>query len=124
MSSAVSRFGRSLIVRAFHSALLLVLLASTARAQFVRQAVGGISIDTKGVLVNAERDHNGLRQFWLDMLKPVPEQLNQQANIRKISAAWIGGVAGRNERPGGLARRGAFSGRTAAGGIRARLSAT
>ncbi|HET6884369.1 MAG TPA: DUF1598 domain-containing protein, partial [Pirellulales bacterium] len=95
MSSAVSRFGRRWFVRAFHSALLLVLLASTARAQFFRSAVGGISIDTKGVLANAERDHNGLRQFWLDMLKPVPEQLNQQANIRKISLRGLAELLGR-----------------------------
>ncbi|HEX7380334.1 MAG TPA: DUF1598 domain-containing protein [Pirellulales bacterium] len=71
--------------RAFYAALFVALLASSAQAQFYRQAVGGVSIDPKGVLVNAERDHNGLRQFWLDLLRPVPEQLNDKVNLRKIS---------------------------------------
>lgn len=81
------------IARALCLALLL-LLASTAHAQFYRQAVGGISIDPKGVLSNAERDHNGLRQFWLDLLKPVPDNANQQVALRKISLRGLAELVG------------------------------
>ena len=66
-------------------AAFLLSIASTAQAQFFRQAVGGISIDPKGVLANARHDSNGLRQFWLDLLKPVPEDLAQGSKLRKIS---------------------------------------
>lgn len=74
--------GARLLGAAFAVALILV---SSVQAQFFRQAVGGISIDPKGVLANAERDHNGLRQFWLDLLKPVPDDLQQASELRKIS---------------------------------------
>jgi hypothetical protein len=77
---------RGLGARLVVSALVVAIgLASTAQAQFFRQAVGGISIDPKGVLSNAERDHNGLRQFWLDLLKPVPGDLQHASKLRKIS---------------------------------------
>jgi hypothetical protein len=66
-------------------AAFLLSVASTAQAQFYRQAVGGISIDPKGVLANARHDANGLRQFWLDLLKPVPDDLAQSSKLRKIS---------------------------------------
>lgn len=73
-------------VRLPAAALALTLcLGTAAQAQFFRQAVGGISIDAKGVLANAVRDHNGLRQFWLDLLKPVPEDLRQESKRRVIS---------------------------------------
>ena len=86
MSYVLCCVSRRLRVGAFCPALLLVVaFTSAAHAQFVRQAVGGISIDTKGVLANAERDHNGVRQFWLDMLKPVPDNLNHESKLRKIS---------------------------------------
>ncbi|HEV3342872.1 MAG TPA: DUF1598 domain-containing protein [Pirellulales bacterium] len=58
---------------------------TTAYGQFFQQAVGGISINAKGVLSNAEKDHNGLRQFWLDNRQPVAGDLNQPAKLRKIS---------------------------------------
>ncbi|HVX11251.1 MAG TPA: DUF1598 domain-containing protein [Pirellulales bacterium] len=99
MSSVLCCVGRRsgiklLAARACCSALLLGVLGSTAQAQFVRQAVGGISIDAKGVLDNAERDHNGLRQFWLDLLKPVPGDLNQAAKLRKISLRGLAELIG------------------------------
>lgn len=73
-------------VRLLAAAVAAVLgLTVPAQAQFYRQAVGGISIDAKGILANAERDHNGLRQFWLDLLKPLPDDLKQSSKIRKIS---------------------------------------
>ena len=69
-------------------------LTTTAHAQFFRQAVGGISIDPKGVLANAERDTNGVRQFWLDMLKPVPGELKQASKLRKISLRGLAELLG------------------------------
>ena len=78
--------GCRLGIRALGIALIFALtLTATAQAQFFRQAVGGISIDPKGVLANAEKDHNGVRQFWLDLLKPVPGDLKQTSKLRKIS---------------------------------------
>jgi hypothetical protein len=66
---------------------LVIVVAPCVRAQgqFYTQAVGGISVDAKGVLSNAEKDHNGLRQFWLDNLQQVPGELNRPAKLRKIS---------------------------------------
>lgn len=96
--STARRSISQLSMRAFCPALFVLVLASSVQAQFVRQAVGGISIDAKGVLDNAERDHNGLRQFWLDLLRPVPEKLNHQANLRKISLRGLAEVlAGMND---------------------------
>lgn len=62
--------------------------AATAFGQF-QQAVGGISIDATGVLANAEKDVNGLRQFWLDNLQKIPGDLNQPTKLRKISLRAI-----------------------------------
>src|SRR5579863_9785355 len=75
---------RGRVARIIGAAFLLSVV-STAQAQFFRQAVGGISIDPKGVLANARHDANGLRQFWLDLLKPVPEDLTPGSKLRKIS---------------------------------------
>lgn len=68
---------------------IIVSPPSVARAQFFQQAVGGISVDAKGVLSNAEKDHNGLRQMLLDNLRPVPGVLNEPAKLRKISLRGI-----------------------------------
>lgn len=75
-------------------ALLLVLtgLSSTVWAAFFRQAVGGISINPQGVLANSEQDANGLRQFWLDNLQPVPGDLNEPTKLRKISLRGLAEV--------------------------------
>jgi hypothetical protein len=75
---------RGRVARVIGAALLLSV-ASTAQAQFFRQAVGGVSIDPKGVLSNARHDANGLRQFWVDLLKPVPDELARDSKLRKIS---------------------------------------
>lgn len=73
------------------SLLIALICAPAVRAsgQFFQQAVGGISIDGAGVLSNAEKDHNGLRQMWLDNLQPVPGDLNAPAKLRKISLRGI-----------------------------------
>lgn len=74
------------------AATLMVCLASTAQAQFFSQAVGGISVDPAGVLSNTEKDDNGLRQFLLDNLRPVPGDMNQPAALRKISLRGLAKV--------------------------------
>jgi hypothetical protein len=86
MPSIYHRRSRATRVLSSLSALIFLLAPlATAQAQFFAQAVGGISVDAKGVLSNAEKDHNGLRQFWLDNLQPVAGDLNQPAKLRKIS---------------------------------------
>ena len=72
-------------VRVLFLPAIVIAPWSTAHGQFFSQAVGGISVDARGVLSNAEKDHNGLRQYWLDNLQPVPGDLNQPAKLRKIS---------------------------------------
>lgn len=86
------RLRRAALGTAARCLLLSLLLAtpmSRALGQFYSQAVGGISVDAKGVLSNAEKDHNGLRQFWLDNLQPVAGELDQPAKLRKISLRGI-----------------------------------
>ena len=61
--------------------------AKVARGQFYSQAVGGISVDAAGVLSNAEADHNGLRQYWLDNLQPVEGDLNQRPSCVRFPCA-------------------------------------
>lgn len=63
----------------------VAVTGAPAHGQFFSQAVGGISVDARGVLSNAEKDHNGLRQYWLDNLQQVPGELNGPAKLRKIS---------------------------------------
>ena len=96
MSTAFRRLSRP-ARRWVVSAMLLVFtgLSSTVWAAFFRQAVGGISINPQGVLVNAEKDNNGLRQFWLDNLQPVPGDLNQSTKLRKISLRGLAEVVGK-----------------------------
>lgn len=53
---------------------------------FVRQAVGGIFIDPRGAVSNAERDQIGeLRKERLNAMQPIPGDLNQPAKMRKVS---------------------------------------
>ncbi|HET6883889.1 MAG TPA: DUF1598 domain-containing protein [Pirellulales bacterium] len=78
--------------RAIRGLLLAAVVfgsGTVARGQFFSQAVGGISVDAAGVLSNAEADHNGLRQYWLDNLQPVEGDLNQPSKLRKISLRGI-----------------------------------
>ncbi len=50
------------------------------------RAVGGVSIDPEGILQNAQVDATGqLRQMLLKQLAPVPQDLAQPTELRKIS---------------------------------------
>ncbi|HVX12925.1 MAG TPA: DUF1598 domain-containing protein [Pirellulales bacterium] len=89
---APSDRGAALVRRILRGSLLIALIgapAVRANGQFFQQAVGGISIDAAGVLSNAEKDHNGLRQMWLDNLQPIAGELNAPAKLRKISLRGI-----------------------------------
>jgi hypothetical protein len=81
-------FAGNIVAVSWLCALVLVPV-SVCRGQFYSQAVGGISVDAAGVLSNAEADHNGLRQYWLDNLQPIEGDLNQPAKLRKISLRGI-----------------------------------
>ncbi|MCS7304717.1 MAG: DUF1598 domain-containing protein [Thermoguttaceae bacterium] len=53
---------------------------------YYRRAVGGVSIDPEGILQNAQVDATGqLRQILLKQLAPVPQDLAQPTELRKIS---------------------------------------
>lgn len=72
--------------------VLLLAASSPALAAFVRQAVGGISVAPDGVLSNSEEDANGLRQFRLDNMRPIADDLNQPNKLRKISLRGLAEV--------------------------------
>lgn len=57
---------------------------------FVRQAVGGIFIDPRGAVSNAERDQIGeLRKERLNAMQPIAGDLNQPAKMRKVSLRML-----------------------------------
>lgn len=85
--SALKHPGRMLLVL-----VLLLAASSPALAAFFRQAVGGISIAPNGVLSNSERDTNGLRQFRLDNMRPIADDLNQPNKLRKLSLRGLAEV--------------------------------
>lgn len=82
--NAVNRLRRATLTGAV-AAVGVLAFGSQASAQFFQQAVGGISVDPAGVLSNSERDTNGLRQFWLDNIQPVPGELERATPLRKVS---------------------------------------
>ena len=64
----------------------LLAFASSAWAQAIVEAVGGISINADGVLKNATLDGLGnLNQFWAKNLQKVPDGLGPMAGMRKVS---------------------------------------
>ena len=70
---------------------------------FVRQAVGGIFIDPRGAVSNAQRDQLGqLRQDRLKAMQPIPGDLKQPSELRKISLRQLNEAIGeclRNDQP-------------------------
>ncbi|HVX59246.1 MAG TPA: DUF1598 domain-containing protein [Pirellulales bacterium] len=68
-----------------------------------RQSVGGIHIDPRGAVSNAERDQLGrLREMRIKEFLPVPGELNQPARLRKISLRSLNEAIGeclRTEKP-------------------------
>jgi hypothetical protein len=93
-ASGVSNFSALRRALCFSLATALgCLLGSQLSAQTVTTgviaAVGGVSIDAKGVLRNAERDEtNRLRQVIAQALEPLPGDINQLA-MRKVSLARL-----------------------------------
>ena len=64
----------------------VLAFASSAWAQAIVEAVGGISINADGVLKNATLDGLGnLNQFWAKNLQKVPDGLGPMAGMRKVS---------------------------------------
>ena len=85
---AVARIVPRTIVALLASILVLALCpALQAQQGFVsNRSVGGISINAKGVLTNAEIDAVGkLRQLRAQALARVPDELNRTTELRKIS---------------------------------------
>jgi hypothetical protein len=61
-------------------------VVSAAHGQVVQQAVGGVSIDTEGVLSNAQLDAMGeLNKLRIESLEKIPGDLNPAVEMRKIS---------------------------------------
>ena len=92
MSGRKLQFARSLSVgcaAALASSLVLFASAQHAQAQTpipLTQAVGGIGINTDGVLKNFEPlVRPQLRDFWRKALAEVPGDLNQPAKLRIVS---------------------------------------
>ncbi|HEY1598175.1 MAG TPA: hypothetical protein VGG64_01140, partial [Pirellulales bacterium] len=84
-SRVLSTARRALFCTATLGAILAVICTHPVAAQtgligggFIGQAVGGISIDAHGVLLNAERDNlNKLRALRAQALAEVPGDLRQ-----------------------------------------------
>ncbi len=54
------------------------------------RSVGGIAIDTRGMLSNVTRDDTGkLRRVLEDALQPIPDGMNETAGLRKVSLARL-----------------------------------
>jgi len=68
-------------------ALVLVVVSFDATyAQLRRSAVGGIAVDTDGVLSNSTVDAVGeLRRARLEALEAIPDNLNRAIGLRKVS---------------------------------------
>ena len=111
MASLHSRRARRRPPRAVCLAVFAVTIAvswavwpSAAQAfRFIRQAVGGIYIDARGAVASAEQDRLGkLREFRLKALAPVPREMGQPAELRKISLRLLDETIGeclRDEQP-------------------------
>lgn len=84
---AVTRIVQRTTAALLASVLVLTLCpALQAQGLLQNRAVGGISIDTNGVLANAEIDVAGkLSQLRAKALAKVPDELNQTTELRKIS---------------------------------------
>lgn len=68
------------------SVLLSTASAQTTGVGFVQQPVGGVFVDASGVVDNAEADALGkLQQIRKSVLTAVPGDLNEPAELRKVS---------------------------------------
>ena len=86
MSIHVSRANRAArcVGCALVSLSLLVFAGRSEAQEFARsRSVGGVSVDTNGVLENASIDALGkLRQMRAEALAPIPGQLGEAAALR------------------------------------------
>ena len=83
---------RALSIVAFGITMAVLATSRPALGQvinaggFLGNNVGGVFIDTNGVLVNAERDNlNKLRKLRVQGMGDVPGDLNRPAELRKVS---------------------------------------
>ncbi|HEV7226761.1 MAG TPA: DUF1598 domain-containing protein [Pirellulales bacterium] len=105
MASQRSEQGRCWSPRMICLAILAVAMAvpSAVWAFGFRQAVGGIFIDARGAVSNAQQDQIGrLRELRLKELKQAPGDLNRPAELRKVSLRMLDEAIGeclRNDKP-------------------------
>jgi len=98
--SAVARSARR-AMRILLGVAAMVAATDVAQAQFISRAVGGISVDPSGVLNTAEQDAtNQLREHWQNALADVPGDLNQPAELRKISLRRLAETVAECQRAG------------------------
>ncbi len=86
-SPVTARFARKMTI-AMVAAVLVVALCPALNAQIIDRvrAVGGISIDTHGLLENSTLDWMGrLSRNRTRALEQIPDELNQDVPLRKVS---------------------------------------
>jgi len=85
--AGIGRLRGGLVLAGTLGAILLICSPLWAQNDgYYNRAVGGVSIQPDGILRNAEVDATGrLRQMLLKQLAPVPQELAQAAELRKIS---------------------------------------
>ena len=97
-----------------------------SNVSFSRSAVGGVSVNSAGVLSNATVDQTGrLAKLLAESLKPVPSDLNQATPLRHVSLQET--RSGRPEvrrKRKAAGRRNALPRRIAGNPLRLRLSRT
>ncbi|HXT59650.1 MAG TPA: DUF1598 domain-containing protein [Pirellulales bacterium] len=108
MASQRSEQGRCWSPRMIWTICLAILAVAIAVPSAVwafgfRQAVGGIFIDARGAVTNAQQDQIGrLRELRLKELKQAPADLNRPAELRKVSLRLLDEAIGeclRNDKP-------------------------
>ena len=96
-------FGRNAAGRLFLT-LALVAVVSAASAQVLQtnqRSVGGISIDTNGLLQNATRDDVGaLSKLRLEALDRIPADLNAATPLRKVSLRRLEAAIAESQKTG------------------------
>ncbi len=93
--------------QSFHSLALIVLAAvislcmlATARAQFVTQQVGGVSIDANGIVQKVRLDEVGeLLKVRKAAFQPVPDDLSK-SGLRKVSLRQLAAAIAEHHKNG------------------------
>ncbi len=77
---------RAIVGQAIAVALVVVVVGGTAQGQVIQTAVGGVSINTDGVLSNAQIDALGeLGRLRAGSLEAIPAALDSNVPMRKVS---------------------------------------